>query len=145
MIASGEAAPIAGTCDPAFEAVRRAFAENFAAGVELGASLSISVSGRNVVDLWGGWLDVARTRPWERDSLVCVFSCTKGVAAIATMAAVADPAIPLTLDDRVATHWPSFAAEDKGRILVRWLLTHEAGLPAISTRMPFGSRVTGVP
>ena len=137
--ASGQEAPIAGTCDPAFATVREAFAANFAGGLELGASLSISVSGRTVVDLWGGWLDAARTRRWERDSLVCVFSCTKGVVAIATMAAVADPTIPLGLDDTVAAHWPSFAAADKGRIPVRWLLTHQAGLPAISKRMPLGS------
>ena len=56
------------TCDPAFAAVRDAFAQNFADGLELGASLSISVDGRNVVDLWGGHLDAARTRPWERDT-----------------------------------------------------------------------------
>jgi CubicO group peptidase (beta-lactamase class C family) len=130
---------VAGSCDPAFEGIREAFVANFAAGLELGASLSISVGGRNVVDLWGGWLDASRSRPWQRDSLVCVFSCTKGVAAIATMAAVADPAIDLDLDDAVARHWPEFAAEGKGEIPVRWLLTHEAGLPALSRRMPLGS------
>ncbi len=64
----------AGTCDPAFAGVRDAFAQNFADGLELGASLSVSIEDRNVVDLWGGHLDAARTRPWEHDSLVCVFS-----------------------------------------------------------------------
>ena len=99
--------------------------------------LSISVDGRNVVDLWGGHLDAARTRPWQRDSLVCIFSCTKGVVAIATMWAVERGL--LDLDRPVASYWPEFAAEGKGDIPVRWLLTHEAGLPAIGTRMPFGS------
>lgn len=126
-----------GTCDAAFKGVHDAFAANFADGLELGASLSISVGGRNVVDLWGGHLDAAMTRRWERDSLVCVFSCTKGVVAIATMWAVERGLIDL--DAPVASYWPEFAAEGKGQLPVRWLLTHEAGLPAIGQRMPHGS------
>jgi len=128
---------VSGACDPAFSAVAEAFAANVADGLELGASLSISVDGRNVVDLWDGHLDAARTVPWERDSLVCVFSCTKGVVAIATMWAVARGLVDL--DAPVATYWPEFAAEGKERLPVRWLLTHEAGLPAVAERMPFGS------
>jgi len=126
-----------GFCDPAFAGVQEAFASNFDAGLELGASLSVSVAGRNVVDLWAGYLDAGRTRPWQRDSLVCVFSCTKGVAAIATMWAVAHGL--LDLDAPVASYWPEFAAEGKGSLPVRWLLTHEAGLPAIGKRMALGS------
>ncbi|MDZ4827236.1 MAG: serine hydrolase domain-containing protein [Actinomycetota bacterium] len=129
-------API-GTCDPAFAGVRDAFAQNFVDGLELGASVSISIDGRHIVDLWGGHLDAARTRPWEQDSLVCVFSCTKGVVAIATMWAVARGLVDL--DAPVASYWPEFAAAGKGDIPVRWLLTHEAGLPAIGQRMPHGS------
>lgn len=129
--------PVSGTCDPAFAAVGDAFAANLATGLELGASLSISVEGRNVVDVWGGHLDAERSRPWERDSLVCVFSCTKGVVAVATMWAVARGLVDL--DEPVASYWPEFAAEGKAEIPLRWLLTHEAGLPAIRHRMPFGS------
>ncbi len=128
---------IDGTHDPAFAAVRDAFAQNFADGLELGACLSISVRGRNVVDVWGGHLDAARSRPWQRDSLVCVFSCTKGAVAVATMWAVARGLVDL--DRPVAHYWPEFAAEGKADIPVRYLLTHEAGLPAIASRMPFGS------
>ena len=128
---------IDGTCDAAFTGVRDAFAANFADGLELGASLSISVGGRNVVDLWGGHLDAAKTRPWEHESLVCVFSCTKGVVAIATMWAV-DRGL-VDLDAPVASYWPEFAAAGKDQLPVRWLLTHEAGLPAIGQRMPLGS------
>ena len=134
---SGSGALIDGTVDPAFDGVRDAFAANLADGLELGASLAVSVGGRNVVDLWGGHLDATRTRPWERDSLVCVFSCTKGVVAIATMWAVARGLVDL--DRPVAAYWPEFAAEGKADLPVRWLLTHEAGLPAIRARMPFGS------
>ena len=128
---------IEGAVDPAFASVQDAFAANFAAGLELGACLSISIDGRNVVDLWGGHLDAARTRPWERDSLVCIFSCTKGVAAIATMWAVERGLIDL--DRPVAAYWPEFAAGGKADIPVRLLLTHEAGLSALDARMPFGS------
>jgi CubicO group peptidase (beta-lactamase class C family) len=117
--------------------VRDAFATNLADGLELGSSLSISVEGRNVVDLWGGYLDAARTRPWERDSLVCVFSCTKGVVAVAALWAVARGL--LDLDAPVASVWPEFAAAGKETIPIRWLLTHQAGLPALRTRMPLGS------
>lgn len=128
---------VRGSCDAAFAGVRDAFIANFDAGLEVGASLSVSVDGHNVVDLWGGHLDAAHTRPWDRDSLVCVFSCTKGAAAIATMWAVARGLVDL--DAPVASYWPEFAAEDKGAIPVRWLLTHEAALPAVKARLPMGA------
>lgn len=128
---------VTGHCDPAFEAVRDAFVANFDAGLELGASLAIGVDGRNVVDLWGGHLDVTRTRPWAHDSLVCVFSCTKGIVAMAVMWCVERGL--LDLDAPVARVWSEFAAAGKETIPLRWLLTHQAGLPVISTRMPFGS------
>ena len=74
----------------------------------------------------GAAISTRRARgPWERDSLVCVFSCTKGVVAIATMWAVAQGLVDL--DAPVASYWPEFAAAGKGDIPVRWLLTHEAG------------------
>ena len=128
---------VRGSCDAAFAGVRDAFIANFDAGLELGASLSVSVDGHNVVDLWGGHLDAAHTHPWDRDTLVCVFSCTKGAAAIATMWAVARGLVDL--DAPVASYWPEFAAEDKGAIPVRWLLTHEAALPAVKARLPMGA------
>jgi CubicO group peptidase (beta-lactamase class C family) len=128
---------VEGTWDARFHGLAEAVADNVADGLELGVSLAISVGGRNVVDLWGGHLDAERTRPWERDSLVCVFSCTKGVVAIATMWAVERGLIDL--DAPVASYWPEFAAEGKADLPVRWLLTHEAGLPAIGPRMPHGS------
>ncbi len=112
-MSSEPTAKVAGFCDPAFAGVRDAFAQNFADGLELGASLAISIEGRNVVDLWGGFLDADRTRPWAEDSLVCVFSCTKGVAAIATMWAVARGLVDL--DAPVASYWPEFAAAGQGR------------------------------
>ncbi len=134
-------AGVEGDCDPRFSGVRDAFAAGFAPGpdgaLELGASLAVEVDGRLVVDCWGGWADAARTRPWERDTIACVFSCTKGLAAMALLRLV--DAGRVDLDAPVATYWPEFATAGKADLPVRYLLTHEAGLSAISRPMPFGS------
>jgi CubicO group peptidase (beta-lactamase class C family) len=130
-------ATIDGTCDAAFAAVEDAFASNFDAGLEFGASLAVSVDGRNVVDLWGGSADEAGTRPWERDTIACIFSSTKGVMAITTMLLVEQGVIDL--DAPVAKYWPEFAQAGKEELPVRWLLTHQAGLSAISRPMPRGT------
>ncbi|MEX0666378.1 MAG: serine hydrolase domain-containing protein [Acidimicrobiia bacterium] len=126
-----------GTCDPRFAAVGDAFASGFADGRELGASLAVEIDGRAVVDLWGGHVDAARSRRWDRDTIACTFSCTKGLAAIALLMLV-DRGV-VDLDAPVAKWWPEFAAAGKDDVPVRWLLTHEAGLSAISRPMPFGS------
>jgi CubicO group peptidase (beta-lactamase class C family) len=128
---------VEGECDPAFAAVREAFAANFGEGRELGASLCVEVDGRTVADLWGGWLDADHARPWERNSITCVFSCTKGLAAIALLLLVERGAVDL--DAPVARYWPDFGAAGKDALRVRYLLTHEAGLSAIGKPMPFGS------
>ena len=120
---------IEGTCDSRFEQVREAFAENFVSRRETGASISIALDGRMVVDLWGGWADKARTRPWTRDTIVNVYSTTKGLTAICAHRLAAEGR--LDLDTPVAKHWPEFGANGKQRIAVRALLNHRAGLPAI--------------
>jgi CubicO group peptidase (beta-lactamase class C family) len=128
---------IGGIWDARFTPVRDAFASNFDARLELGAALSISVEGHNVVDIWGGYCDAAGTVPWDRDTLACIFSCTKGVVAVLALALV-DRGL-IDLDAPVADYWPEFAQAGKGDIPVRWLLTHEAGVSAIEREMPFGS------
>ncbi len=70
------AAEIHGVCEPRFAAVREAFEANFRAGLEVGASVAVTIDGAPVVDLWGGHADAARSRPWERDSIVRVYSST---------------------------------------------------------------------
>ena len=102
---------IEGTCDSRFERVREAFAENFVSRRETGASISIAVDGRMVVDLWGGWADKARTRPWTRDTIVNVYSTTKGLTAICAHRLAAEGR--LDLDTPVAKHWPEFGANGK--------------------------------
>jgi len=128
------AAEIHGSVDPKFEGVRRAFAENFESAGEIGAAVSVVVEGRTVVDLWAGHADPERTRPWERDTLVNVYSTTKGMTALCAHQLVDEG--KLDLDAPVARYWPEFAAADKGRIPVRWLLSHRAGLPAVRQLLP---------
>lgn len=118
-----------GHCDPRFTAVRTAFEENFRDRAELGAAVTVTVHGETVVDLWGGWADAARTRPWERDTLVNVWSTTKGPVALCAHI-LADRGL-LDLDAPVAAYWPEFAAEGKENVLVRHLLSHRAGLAGL--------------
>jgi CubicO group peptidase (beta-lactamase class C family) len=134
---NGRAGAVDGMCDARFAAVRDAFAEGFSSGLELGASVAVEIDGRRVVDCWGGWIDRARTRAWERNTIACTFSCTKGLVAIVALRLV-DAGV-LDLDAPVARYWPEFAAGGKEDLPVRFLLTHEAGLSAISRPMPFGS------
>jgi CubicO group peptidase (beta-lactamase class C family) len=87
-----------------------------------------------VVDLWGGHADQGRTRPWSRDTLVNVYSTTKGMAALCAQRLVDQG--KLDLDAPVARVWPEFAAAGKGEIPLRWLLSHRAGLPAVRRLLP---------
>lgn len=120
--------PVHGTCEPRFEAVRERFAQGFESGREIGAAVCFTLEGRAVVDLWGGHVDRERTREWQRDTLVNVYSTTKGMTALCAHQLVERGA--LDLDAPVVRYWPEFAAGGKEKIPVRWLLSHEAGLPA---------------
>ncbi len=122
-------AQVEGECEARFAAVREAFAANFERG-EVGAALAVVLDGRPVLDLWGGSADAARTRPWQRDTLVNVYSTTKGMTAICAHRLVEQG--KLDLDAPVASYWPEFAQADKAELPVRFLLTHQAGLAAIS-------------
>ncbi|MER6125736.1 serine hydrolase domain-containing protein [Streptomyces sp. NPDC001795] len=118
-----------GRCEPRFAAVRAAFEENFREREELGAAVTVTLHGETVVDLWGGWADAARTRPWERDTLVNVWSTTKGPAALC-LHILADRGL-LDLDAPVAAYWPEFSAAGKESVPVRYLLSHRAGLSGL--------------
>ena len=120
---------IAGHCDARFAAVRDALAQNFTARGELGAAMTVTLAGEPVVDIWGGWMDAARTRPWREDTLVDVFSVGKAVAALCALILVDRG--ELDLDAPVARYWPEFAAAGKGGVTLRMVLAHRAGLPAV--------------
>jgi CubicO group peptidase (beta-lactamase class C family) len=127
-------AKIEGSCDRRFEAVRQAFAENFDKHGEVGAAVAVTIDGRPVVDLWGGFADKARTRPWIRDTIVNVYSATKGFAATCVNR-LADQGL-IDFDAPVARYWPEFAQTGKERLPVRYILSHRAGLPAIRKTLP---------
>jgi CubicO group peptidase (beta-lactamase class C family) len=122
-----------GSVAPGFEPVRDVFVENFQRRGEIGAACAVYRRGEKVVDLWGGVRDVASGAPWEEDTMVLVFSTTKGMSALAL--AVAHSRGLLHHDERVATYWPEFAQNGKGDVTVRQLLAHEAGLPVIDERL----------
>jgi CubicO group peptidase (beta-lactamase class C family) len=96
-------------------------------GGDIGASMAVFIDGEPVVDIWGGYADEARTRPWERDTITNTFSTTKTMTALAALI-LADHGV-IDLHAPVARYWPEFAAEGKDRIEVRHLLGHTAGLP----------------
>ncbi|MFF0076264.1 serine hydrolase domain-containing protein [Streptomyces sp. NPDC005494] len=120
---------IHGHCDDRFAAVRDAFAANFAERDELGAAVTVLLDGNPVVDLWGGWADGDRSRPWERDTVVNVWSTTKGPTALCAHILV-DRGL-LDLDAPVSAYWPEFAAAGKESVLVRHLLSHRSGVAGL--------------
>ncbi len=123
------AAAIDGNCDRKFSRVKDAFAASFENGAEVGAAVAVTIDGKPVVDLWGGHADAERTRPWTRDTIVNVYSTTKGLTAICAHRLVDQG--KLRLDEPVAKYWPEFAAGGKSELPVRFLLSHRAGLPAV--------------
>jgi CubicO group peptidase (beta-lactamase class C family) len=117
---------IHGECDPRFEAVRTTLRTHFDEGEELGASVAVTLRGEPVVDLWAGDADESG-RPWERDTLVNVWSVTKTMAATCVLL-LADRGA-LDVDVPIATYWPEFAAHGKERVTMAQVLGHTAGLP----------------
>jgi len=124
------AVKIEGTCDPKFNRVKDAFAQNFEQRNELGAAAAVTLDGKTVVDLWGGHSDKEKTRPWNRDTLVNLYSTTKGITAICAHRLV-DKGL-LDLDAPVTRYWPEFGQAGKEKMPVRYLLSHRAGLPAVA-------------
>jgi CubicO group peptidase (beta-lactamase class C family) len=120
---------VEGTCDPKFNRVKDAFIENFEKRNEVGAAAAVMLDGKSVVDIWAGHASRDKTRPWTRDTLVNVYSTTKGVTAICAHR-LADKGL-LDIDAPVAKYWPEFAQAGKDRIPVRYLLSHKAGLAAV--------------
>lgn len=133
----GATPEIHGTCDARFAGVREVFAAQMANPEELGASVAVTLEGRRVVDLWAGHADAKRTKPWTADTLVNLFSTTKGITAICAHR-LADEG-KLDIDAPVADYWPEFAQAGKSSIPVRWLLDHSAGLAAIERPLPMGA------
>jgi CubicO group peptidase (beta-lactamase class C family) len=115
-----------GFVEPGFEPVREAFIDNFRHRSELGGAVCVYRDGQKVVDLWGGFRDRSTMEPWQEDTMVVVYSTTKGLAAMTL--ALANSRGLIDYDERVAAYWPEFAQNGKESITVRQLLAHQAGL-----------------
>jgi CubicO group peptidase (beta-lactamase class C family) len=120
---------VEGQSSAGFEAVREAFAENFTRRGELGGACCVYHRGKKVVDLWGGIRNRQTGEPWQADTMVLVYSATKGLAAMTL--AIAHSRGWLDYEERIAHYWPEFAQHGKDGITVRQLLAHQAGLFAL--------------
>ncbi len=122
--------PLRGRIDPAFVPVWEAFADNFARGEEMGATVAVAIEGRPVVDLWGGFADAASAHPWQEDTICNGMSVGKAIAATCLHLLIDRGQVGL--DEPVARYWPEFAANGKEGLLVRWVLDHRSGLPVLT-------------
>jgi CubicO group peptidase (beta-lactamase class C family) len=118
-------ADIHGDVAPGFEKVKDVFRANWD-GYEVGACCSVVLQGKTVVDIWGGYQDIKGSKPWEKDTLVNVFSTTKGMGSLAC-AILADEG-KLDYKAKVVDYWPEFGAQGKQDVTVAQLLSHQAGV-----------------
>ena len=121
---------VEGSVSHGFDSVREAFAENFTKRRELGGACCAYRYGEKVVDLWGGVRNKQTGEPWEQDTMVIVYSASKGLAAMTL--AIAHSRGWLDYEERVAHYWPEFGQNGKEKITVRQLLAHQAGLFAFN-------------
>ncbi|MEH6583090.1 MAG: serine hydrolase domain-containing protein [Halioglobus sp.] len=125
---------ISGYCDERFTDVRRIFAESLVQSAEGGASFSACWQGNLVVNLWGGTRDRSQTLPWQQDTLVNVFSATKGITALCAHRLIEQGV--LDLESPVGQYWPAFSSKGKRDISVRMILNHRSGLSAFREEIP---------
>ena len=123
---------IEGFCHSGFEQVQEAFLHNFDQGRELGASVCVTRDGEPVVDLWAGSAAPNGT-PWQRDTIVTVFSTTKTMSAV-PMLMVADRGL-IDFEAPVADYWPEFAQNGKEGVRVAHVMSHSSGLPNFEPTM----------
>jgi CubicO group peptidase (beta-lactamase class C family) len=118
--------PISGTCAPEFSGVREAFERNFREREEVGAAVCVYKNGKKVVDLWGGYKDLAHAQAWEEDTIVIMNSVAKSMSALCVHILIDRDKIDF--DAPVATYWPEFAQAGKDKVLVRHVLSHTCGV-----------------
>lgn len=127
-------AGVGGWVDSRYAPACEVFTEQVAVGRETGAAVAVVQNGQVVLDLYGGWQDVARRTVWSPRTLAPLFCVGKPVAALALLVLVSRGV--LDLDDQVAGYWPRFGAAGKDQVTVRHLLSHTAGLPAFPLPRP---------
>ena len=124
---------VKGSCKPGFEAVQAAFAANFDAGPDVGASVAVTRDGEFVVDLWAGDAD-AKGTPWTSDTIINVYSTTKTMVATCVLM-LADRGV-IDLYAPVAKYWPEFSQNGKEGVLVAHVMSHSAGLSGFEKPAP---------
>lgn len=127
---------VSGFAPARFAGVKDAFAANFAAGDELGARFTLVEDGEVVIDLWAGFADRRRERPWDERTLAPVFSATKALAAV-MIARLVDQG-KLDYGQTVASVWPEFAEAGKAAVTIEQAISHQAGLPGFPEPMDPG-------
>jgi CubicO group peptidase (beta-lactamase class C family) len=130
---TAESGQVEGWTDPEFEPVRDAFVRNFEKGDEVGAAFAAYHRGRKVVDLWGGIANTETGAPWEEDTIVLVYSTTKGITAMCANRLAQEGR--LDVNSPVARYWPEFEQAGKGDVTVADLLAHRAGLAWVDGTM----------
>jgi len=123
---------IHGECDPQFSKVKEAFEKLYQEDREIGSCFAVYKDGKPLIDLWGGFQDKEKTKPWQKDNLVTVYSTTKGVAAFCIALAMEKGL--LKYEEKVSTYWPEFATNGKADITVGMLMSHQAGICSPETR-----------
>lgn len=141
-VKSGDIA-VHGYCAPEYERLREAFLKNFRDLGEVGGSFAVTAGGELVADLWGGWKDLAATVPWEKDTVACVWSTSKGLGGVC-FAMLVDRGL-ISLDDKVSKYWPEFAANGKGELTIAMLLSHQAGITGFDTPVTLNELFSGEP
>jgi len=128
---------INGYCDPRFLNLKKIFADAIESEFEVGAALAIEHKGELVVNLWGGHKDALRKSPWQEDTLVNVWSVTKGVTATCIAKLINDG--HLDPDKKVSTYWPEYSCNGKENTKVSDFLCHRAGMFGFQGGIPEGS------
>ena len=128
---------INGYCDPAFNKVKDTFLTNFNKKKESGASVSVVLKGKPVVDIWAGSSDAIGKRDWQEDTIANIYSATKAMTAVCALRLVEQG--QLDIEKPVSTYWPEFTGEKKETITVRMLMNHQAGMVGIKKRLHYRS------
>jgi len=128
---------ISGYCDHNFIEARNIFEKSISSGFELGGSIAVEVQGKKVIDLWGGHLDHSQSKAWEENTLVNVFSTTKGIAAICLLQLIEKGL--LDIEKPVCEYWPEFSTNGKENIPVKYLFCHKAGLCGVREPLESGA------
>ena len=128
---------ISGYCEDNFIEARNIFEKSISSGFELGGSIAVEVQGKKVIDLWGGYLDHTQSKAWEENTLVNVFSTTKGIAAICLLQLIEKGL--LDIEKPVCEYWPEFSVNGKENIPVKYLFCHKAGLCGVREPLESGA------